>query len=108
MKNIKFLIVLPVALSASLALAAPAVADPDADANFVQVLTTKGIVPTALSADQALINGHAICGTMAKGISQMDMVGAVASSDHLSQDDAGFVVGAATAAFCPEYDESGG
>ncbi|CAN5288326.1 hypothetical protein BH09ACT8_BH09ACT8_20550 [soil metagenome] len=94
---------LPVALAASLSLAPPALAD-QADDAFVSALTAHGIIPNSLTADQALINGHAICVTMEKGIGQADMVGAVASSDHLSTDDAGFVVGAATAAFCPDYD----
>ena len=103
--KIKAWLVLPVAVAASLSLAPPALAD-QADDAFVSALTTQGIIPKSLSADQALINGHAICATMDKGIGQADMVGAVSSSDHLSADDAGFVVGAATAAFCPEHDGS--
>jgi hypothetical protein len=101
--NIKVWLLAPVALAAALPFAAPASADAADDA-FLAALTKQGIIPTAVSADQALINGHAICATMDNGIGQMDMVAAVASEDHLSTNDAGFVVGAATAAFCPEHD----
>jgi hypothetical protein len=95
-----------VAFVAALPLAGPANAVPADDDLYVQVLTDQGIVPKYYVGDEALVSGHAICATMdQEGFTQMQMVDAVASTDHLAPNDAAFVVGAATAAFCPELED---
>lgn len=95
-----------VALAATVPFAVPASATPADDELYVNVLTDQGIIPKYYGGDDALVSGHAICATMDReGFSQMTMVDAVASTDHLAPNDAAFVVGAATAAFCPDLED---
>ncbi|CAN5444895.1 hypothetical protein BH09ACT7_BH09ACT7_14400 [soil metagenome] len=95
-----------IALIATIPFAGPASATPQDDALYVKVLTDQGIIPKYYGPDEAVVNGQAICVAMDQhGMSQADMVDAVASTDHLAPNDAAFVVGVATAAYCPELED---
>jgi hypothetical protein len=46
--------------------------------------------------------GQGVCQDWASGASLVQEVDSL--SEHLSREDAGFLIGAATAAFCPQYE----
>jgi Protein of unknown function (DUF732) len=83
--------------------AAPAHAYTDQDEqNYVAYLSSKGIIPNDLTATDALSSGHAICEVMDKyGYRTTTMLEAESRDDHITLPDAGYVVGAAQATFCP-------
>lgn len=84
------------------AAAAPANADP-ADDNYLRALQQRGLGWPAGS-DQTMIDvGHAVCQDWAGGDTLAQTVGDVQKSLGLSSNGSGTIVGAATAAYCPEF-----
>ncbi|AWN04978.1 hypothetical protein I5H21_gp054 [Mycobacterium phage Byougenkin] len=82
-------------------LAAPeAHADINSDA-FVMALDSEGIPYT--SKNDAIKAGKAVCTILDTGLSMYEASIVVHENTDLSMYDSGYVVGAATAAFCPEH-----
>ncbi|MEB3982412.1 DUF732 domain-containing protein [Mycobacterium sp. 663a-19] len=77
-------------------------ADPMDDA-FLQALNSQGISFPNLS-DQGVIRlGHLVCEDWASGLTADQTVADVQQGTKLSAHDSGFLVGAATQAYCPKY-----
>ena len=92
-------VVLVAALS-SLAAAPIAHADAADDA-FLGALTSKGIHFS--SPDKALIAGHEVCDELGNGKSPTQVASTVQSNSNMDGYHAGFLVGAAIRAYCPQY-----
>lgn len=90
-----------VAALGPLAAAAP-IAHADASDNaFLQALTSKGI--HFASPDKALIAGHEVCDELGNGKSPSQVASTVQTNSAMDGYHAGFLVGAAIKAFCPQY-----
>ncbi|QFG11107.1 hypothetical protein PBI_QUEENHAZEL_35 [Mycobacterium phage QueenHazel] len=87
-------------LGAGLVAAPNAQADIVSDA-FILALDSEGI--TYASESAAINAGHAVCDYMDTGASIYSASVLVYQNSHLDLYDAGYFVGAATAAFCPEH-----
>jgi hypothetical protein len=88
------------------ALAAPVAAAPVAHADatddaFLSALTAKGI--HFGSADKAFIAGHEVCDELGNGKSAVQVASSVQSNSNMDGYHAGFFVGAAIRAYCPQY-----
>lgn len=81
-------------------LAAPAYAQ-DIDDIFIGVLDDEGIPYT--SPRDAIAVANAVCSYMADGNSLVDATYQVMDESGLNASDSGFFVGAAAAAYCPDY-----
>lgn len=88
--------------AAAIGLAAPAHADNSADAGFLAALDQAGI--THRGASQAIAAGKAVCQLMDQGVSPMDTVNAVRSTNpgFTPEHAARFALSAASA-YCPEH-----
>lgn len=73
---------------------------------FIATLDAQGI--TYASPDQAVAGGMAVCSYRDLGFSEMSTVLMVERNSGLSPFDAGYLVGAAEAAFCPWYSSAAG
>lgn len=93
---------LAVAAAATLS-AAPAHADPDDDAAYLLVLHAHGL--SSGYGDAGLVRtGHGICLDFASGTSFYGVVGDLRRNNpDLGYGDAGFLIGAATTAYCPAF-----
>src|ERR1700741_586680 len=90
-----------VAALGPLAAAAPiAHADPS-DKAFLEALTPKGI--HFGSPDKALIAGHEVCAELGNGKSPTQVASTVQSNSNMDGYHAGFFVGVAIKAYCPQY-----
>lgn len=89
-------------IAAAIGLAAPAHADGGTDAGFLAALDQAGI--THRGANQAIAAGRAVCELMDQGLSPMDTVNAVRSTNpgFTPEHAARFAVTAASA-YCPEH-----
>jgi hypothetical protein len=77
-------------------------ADPADDA-YLRALTQRGL-SWANGSEQTMINvGHAVCQDWAAGDTMAQTVTDVQKALGLSTNGSGTVIGAATAAYCPEY-----
>ncbi|OBI39388.1 hypothetical protein A5708_03865 [Mycobacterium colombiense] len=86
----------------SIAVAPMASADP-ADDQYLHTLQQHGI-GWPNGSEQAMINvGHAVCQDWAGGDTLAQTVGDVQKTLGLSNNGSGTIVGAATAAYCPEF-----
>jgi Protein of unknown function (DUF732) len=81
-------------------LAAPAHADA-VDDTFLRALSAKGIKFEAPA--KALIAGHEVCDELDNGKSVAQVVSAVQGNTNLDGYHAGYFVGAAIRAYCPEH-----
>jgi len=89
-------------IAAALGLAAPAHADPDLDARFLDALTKAGL--TVLSGPGAVKDGEAACGMMEQGQPELDVI------EHVSKQNPGLdttkaakFTAIAASAYCPQY-----
>jgi hypothetical protein len=90
-----------VAALGPLAAAAP-IAHADASDNaFLEALTSKGI--HFGSPDKALIAGHEVCDELGNGKSPTQVASTVQSNSNMDGYHAGFFVGVAIKAYCPQY-----
>lgn len=87
-------------LAPGLATAPAAHADINSDA-FVMALDAEGI--TYSTEADVIKAGYAICDYMDTGATAYDATVMVHNNSQLDLHDSGYVVGAATAAFCPEH-----
>lgn len=71
------------------------------DDAFVQVITEKGITYT--SEANLIAAGHAVCDTRSQGYTEMQIVHEVVAHTELDSYNAGYFVGAAEAAYCPQF-----
>lgn len=85
-------------------IAAPAIARADAaDDQYLHTLQQHGIGWPSGS-EQTMINiGHAVCQDWAGGDTLAQTVGDVSKTTGLSNNGSGTIIGAATAAYCPEF-----
>ena len=76
-------------------------ADVNDDA-FVKVITDRGIAYT--SEAKLIAAGHAVCDSRAQGYTEMQIVSLIVTKTQLTDaHDAGYFVGAAEAAYCPQF-----
>ena len=89
-------------IAAAIGLAAPAHADSSTDAGFLAALDQAGI--THNGANQAIAAGRAVCQLMDQGLSPMDTVNAVRSTNpgFTPEHAVKFAVTAASA-YCPQH-----
>ncbi|MGH3634466.1 DUF732 domain-containing protein [Mycobacterium sp.] len=89
-------------IAAAIGLAVPAHADGSSDAGFLASLDQAGI--THRGASQAIAAGRAVCELMDNGLTPMDTVNAVRSTNpgFTPEHAARFAVSAASA-YCPEH-----
>jgi hypothetical protein len=96
------LLIVPAVLAVTIGLAAPALADPDPDSNFLTALNNAGI--TYKSGPDAIAIGKRACQLMDQGHPQADVV------KGMTEQNAGFTTEGATqfttiaeGAYCPQY-----
>jgi hypothetical protein len=88
-------------LTATALLCAPfAAASPEDD--FVSVITDQGVTWPGATPANMVAAGKGVCEDWGNGATFEQEVGSLAA--HLSPDDAAFLIGAATGAFCPQYE----
>jgi len=88
--------------AAALGLAAPAHADPDLDARFLDALTKAGL--TVISAPGAVKDGKAACGMMEQGQPELDVIKHVSKQNPgLDTTKAAKFTALAASAYCPQY-----
>lgn len=88
-------------IAASALLCAPiAVAAPE-DV-FLEVLDEAGVTWPGATPENKLAAGHGVCADWSNGATLDGEITAL--SEHLDPHDAGMLIGAATAAFCPQYE----
>jgi hypothetical protein len=90
-----------VAALSSMAAAAPLAHADASDNAFLQALTSKGIHFS--SPDKALIAGHEVCDELGNGKSPPQVASTVQSNSAMDGYHAGFLVGAAIKAYCPQF-----
>ncbi|WP_099040784.1 DUF732 domain-containing protein [Mycobacterium neglectum] len=88
-------------LSAAALICAPLAAASPEDA-FVGALTEQGVTWPGATPDNMVAAGKGVCQDWASGATFEQEVASLTS--NLSPDDAAFLIGAATGAFCPEYE----
>lgn len=90
-------------IAATVGLAAPASADPASDAAFLTALTGAGL--THRGSDQVAISaGHSVCQLMDAGLSPMDTVVAVQTTNPgFSLERAGEFTAISVRNFCPQH-----
>ena len=97
------------AFVAAVMLSAPvAKADPENvyEYAFIQTLDQEGI--SYPDADYALRAGYQVCNARYHGMAEMDIAKTIFADSNLTVHQAGYFVGAAEAAFCPEMIAAGG
>jgi hypothetical protein len=89
-------------IAAALGVAAPAHADPDLDASFLDALTKAGL--TVISGPGAVKDAKAACGMMEQGQPELDVI------EHVSKQNPGLdttkaakFTAIAASAYCPQY-----
>jgi Protein of unknown function (DUF732) len=89
-------------IAAALGLAAPAHADPDLDARFLDALTKAGL--TVISPPGAVKDGKAACGMMQQGQPELDVIQQVSKQNPgLDTTKAAKFTAIAASAYCPQY-----
>lgn len=88
----------------ALATTPAALADPEDD--FLALIAQGGITWPSEKTAQVIETGKAVCGDFAKGASFEQEVTDLTSVTSWSDYRAGYFIGAATAAFCPEYGDN--
>lgn len=91
------------AITAMVGLAAPAQADPNSDASFLSALSGAGL--SHRGPDQVAVSaGHAVCALMDNGLSPMDTVVAVQTTNPgFTIDRAAQFAAISVKTFCPQY-----
>ncbi len=86
----------------TLSVAAPADADPNVDASFVDALTKAGI--TFNDSQSAIDAGKTVCGLMDQGRPQLDIVTLVTQQNSdISTESAAKFTAIAASAYCPQH-----
>jgi hypothetical protein len=98
---VKFAGPIAAGLTAAALVSAPLAAASPED-NFVNAMTQQGVTWPGATASNMVAAGQGVYQDWASGASLVQEVDSL--SEHLSTDDAGFLIGAATAAFCPQYE----
>jgi hypothetical protein len=80
--------------------AAPASADETDDA-YIAALQRHGI--PIKNRDATIAMGHTVCVALDQGESTTSIMATLSNAADISFNDAGFVLGASVAAYCPEY-----
>ncbi|AFM19177.1 Protein of unknown function (DUF732) [Mycolicibacterium chubuense NBB4] len=91
-----------VACAAALAGAPAALADPEGD--FLTVISKGGITWPSEKTRQVIETGYAVCQDWENGATFEKEVADLTSVTDWTDYQAGYFVGAATGAFCPEYE----
>lgn len=86
----------------ALASAPAALADPEGD--FLTVISNGGITWASDKTAQVIETGYAVCQDWANGITFEQEVADLQSVTSWTDYQAGYFIGAATGAFCPEYE----
>jgi uncharacterized protein DUF732 len=94
-------LVLVVALLGSLGAAAPTAHADAADDAFVAALSSKGI--SFLSPTAAIVAGHEVCDELSLGRTPAQVATDVTRNSNLDGYHAGYFVGAAIRAYCPQH-----
>ncbi|MGE2689632.1 DUF732 domain-containing protein [Mycolicibacterium pulveris] len=88
-------------ITASALLCAP-IAGAAPEDTFLEVLDEAGVTWPGATAENMIEAGHGVCQDWANGAT---LDGEIAGlTEHLDPHSAGVLIGAATAAFCPEYE----
>lgn len=88
-------------ITATALLCAPlAAASPESD--FLTVLDQAGVTWPGATPNNMIAAGHGVCEDWSNGATLEGEITGL--SEHLDPNDAGMLIGAATAAFCPEYE----
>lgn len=90
----------------ALAGAPAAFADPEGD--FLTVISDGGITWPSEKTAQVIETGYAVCNDWENGVSFEQEVADLTSVTDWSDYQAGYFIGAATGAFCPEYSDKVG
>lgn len=90
-------------LAGAALITAPAASSADGDTAYLAALSAQGIT---WSSDSTVIAvGHAVCTDWAGGNTLQQTYSDVRNAlTNLSDDSVGFLIGAATAAYCPQYE----
>lgn len=88
-------------IAASAVLCAP-VAAASPEGNFLNVLDEAGVTWPGAAPDNMIAAGKGVCEDWSNGATLESEIAGL--SEHLDPNDAGMLVGAATAAFCPQYE----
>ena len=91
--------------SAALGISFPASAHADDDTDFIYLVALKS-EDIFLIESTAVAAGHAVCSDFAGGAANYEVVFNAMDITGLSFDEAGFLAGAAVAAYCPEFEGS--
>ena len=93
----------PAAIMFCAAVVAAPTAHADADSAYLDALSKHGIT---WSSDATVIKiGHAVCTDWAAGNSFQQTVSDVRNAEpHLSDENVGYLIGAATGAYCPQFE----
>jgi hypothetical protein len=88
-------------LTAVALLCAPVAAASPAD-TFVDALNKQGVTWPGATSTNMIAAGQGVCQDWASGANFQQEVSSLA--EHLDAEDAAFLIGAATASFCPQYE----
>jgi hypothetical protein len=88
-------------LTATALMCAPFAAATPAD-TFVDALTEQGVTWPGATPANMVAAGQGVCQDWGSGATLAQEVGSL--SEQLSTEDAAFLIGAATATFCPQYE----
>ena len=103
MKNVTWLTGTVAAILGGIVIAAPIANADQTDDIFLQALTQGGI-SWANGSDQMMVTmGHAVCKDWSDGATQEQTVADVKKALGLSDSGTGYLVGAATQSYCPQY-----
>ncbi|HET6735343.1 DUF732 domain-containing protein [Mycobacterium sp.] len=89
-------------LAAAALTCAPLAAAGPAEDVFIDALTEQGVTWPGATPANMVAAGRGVCQDWGSGASFEQEVSSLA--EHLDTEDAAFLIGAATAAFCPEYE----
>ncbi|BBY19500.1 DUF732 domain-containing protein [Mycolicibacterium litorale] len=93
-----------VAALSALALATAPVAAAGPEEDFLTIIRNEGIVWEAVDTPAVLDTGHAVCTDWSNGATFADEVGDLLSVTDWTDYQAGVFIGAATGAFCPQFE----
>ncbi len=103
MKNVTRLTGMVAAILGGIFIAAPIANADQTDDIYLHALTQGGI-SWANGSDQTMITlGHAVCTDWSEGATQEQTVADVKKALGLSDSGTGYIVGAATQSYCPQY-----
>jgi hypothetical protein len=94
-------VILVVALTGLVVVAAPSALADAVDDNFLGALKAKGI--NFASGQAAIVAGHEVCDELDLGRQPSDVANDVTKNSNLDGYHAGFFVGASIAAYCPRH-----